>query len=118
MSLQTGCGRFGRWYFYCLVERSAFHEGEWPDGPTSDGLRAWNGQNNHLHPEIGERPEIALLLRRGRCVQTKFKVESAGGQYPEDTWYAWLKRRVGPNPSGEDRQGLLPNWPALPIPVG
>ena len=24
-------------------------------------------------------------------MQTKFKVENAGGQYPEDTWYAWLK---------------------------
>ena len=24
------------------------------------------------------------------AVQTKFKIENTGGQYPEDVWYAWL----------------------------
>jgi hypothetical protein len=36
-------------------------------------------------------PKSLSCCGAGDTVQTKFKVENAGGQYPEDTWYAWLK---------------------------
>jgi hypothetical protein len=64
---------------------------EWPDGPNKKWLESLERPDNEQHPSRKLDPKSLSCCGAGDTVQTKFKVENAGGQYPEDTWYAWLK---------------------------
>jgi hypothetical protein len=64
---------------------------EWPDGPNKKWLEGLQRPDNEQHPYRKLDPKSLSCCGAGDTVQTKFRVESAGGQYPEDTWYAWLK---------------------------
>ncbi len=46
--------------------------------------------NNHLHPERDLNPKSQYCCGAADVVRTRFKVETAGGEYPEDSRYAWL----------------------------
>ena len=82
--IQTGCGRFGRGHFYCLVERS-FPRGDWPDGPNKAWFENLQRPDNHLHPYRKLDPKSLYCCGEADAVKTKFKVESNGGPHPEDT---------------------------------
>jgi hypothetical protein len=90
---------------------------EWPDGPNKQWLEGLERPDNHKHPERRYDPKSLSCCGAGDTVQTKFRVESAGGQYLEDVWYAWLKEewvRIPPekivrdfSPSGQPYLFLL-----------
>jgi hypothetical protein len=65
------------------------NEGAAPLGHFFSGLL--ERPDNEQHPSRKLDPKSLSCCGAGDTVQTKFKVENAGGQYPEDTWYAWLK---------------------------
>lgn len=64
--------------------------GEWPNGPYKEWFQNLQRPDNDLHPERNLDPKSRYCCGAADVVKTRFKVESAGGQYPEDTWYAWL----------------------------
>ena len=63
---------------------------EWPDGPNKKWLESLQRPDNEQHPYRKFDPKSLSCCDAGDNVQTKFKVENVGGQYPEDIWYAWL----------------------------
>lgn len=63
---------------------------EWPDGPQKDWFQSLRRPDNHQHPERQLDSKSLFCCGAADVVKTRFKVESAGGEYPEDTWYAWL----------------------------
>jgi hypothetical protein len=63
----------------------------WPDGPNKQWLESLQRPDNDQHPYRNSDPKSLSCCGAADTVQTKFKVENSGGQYPEDTWYAWLK---------------------------
>ena len=65
--------------------------GTWPDGPNKRWLESLQRPDNDQHPYRQSDPKSLSCCGAADTVQTKFKVENSGGQYPEDTWYAWLK---------------------------
>ena len=65
--------------------------GEWPDGPYREWFQNLQRPDNHLHPERDLDAKSRYCCGAADIVKTQFKVESEGGQYPEDTWYAWLE---------------------------
>ena len=69
----------------------ALAHGTWPDGPNKQWLEGLQRPDNDQHPYRRSDPKSLSCCGAGDTVQTKFKVENSGGQYPEDTWYAWLK---------------------------
>src|SRR4030088_3427392 len=91
--------------------------GEWPDGPNKQWLEGLEQPDNHTHRERRYYPKSLSCCGVGDAVQTKFRVESVGGHYPEDAWYAWLKEewvRIPPekivrdfSPSGQPYLFLL-----------
>jgi hypothetical protein len=64
--------------------------GEWPDGPYKEWFQNLQRPDNDKHPERKHDPKSLYCCGAADVVKTKFKVESTGDQYPEDTWYAWL----------------------------
>jgi hypothetical protein len=64
--------------------------GEWPDGPNKEWFQRLQRPDNDLHPERQLDPKSLYCCGAADVVKTRFKVESAGGLYPDDTWYAWL----------------------------
>ncbi len=62
--------------------------GEWPDSPYRAWFRQLQRPDNHRHPERDEKSRSCCDI--ADTVDTRFKVESGTGPYPEDTWYAWL----------------------------
>jgi hypothetical protein len=64
--------------------------GEWPDSPHKEWFESLLRPDNHLHPERNVDPKSLYCCGAADVVKTRFKVEIAGGSYPEDTWYAWL----------------------------
>ena len=64
--------------------------GEWPDGPYKDWFQNLQRPDNDSHPERKLDPKSLSCCGAADVVRTKFRVENNGGQYPEDTWFAWL----------------------------
>ncbi len=64
--------------------------GDWPDGPHKDWFLMLERPDNDKHPYRRSDPKSLYCCGAADVVKTKFKVENAGGPYPEDTWYAWL----------------------------
>ena len=96
----------------------ALAHGTWPDGPNKQWLESLQRPDNDQHSYRRSDPKSLSCCGAGDTVQTKFKVENAGGQYPEDTWYAWLKELVGQDPAGQDRSGSRAGWSALSLHAG
>ena len=72
------------------VSTTVFARGEWPDGPYKEWFQGLQRPDNHLHPERNLDSKSLYCCGAADLVQTKFKVESTGGAYPDDIWYAWL----------------------------
>jgi hypothetical protein len=68
--------------------QSACAHSEWPDGPHKEWFQSLQRPDNHLNPRRDEKSRYCCGM--ADVVDTKFKVESSGGAYPQDTWYAWL----------------------------
>jgi len=64
---------------------------EWPDGPNKSFLQGLQRPDNGQHSYRDAKSRSCCGA--GDVVKTRFKVESAGGKYPEDRWYAWLDER-------------------------
>jgi hypothetical protein len=62
--------------------------GEWPDSPQKEWFEHLQRPDNDKYPSRDQRSRYCCGA--ADVVKTKFKVESAGGPHPEDTWYAWL----------------------------
>jgi hypothetical protein len=69
---------------------TALTRGEWPDGPNKEWFQNLQRPDNDAHPSRMLDPKSLSCCGAADVVKTKFKVESIGNQYPEDTWYAWL----------------------------
>src|SRR5258705_8451902 len=74
-----------------VVCTTGLTHGTWPDGPNKQWLESLQRPDNDQHPHRKSDPKSLSCCGAADTVQTKFKVENSGGQYPEDTWYAWLK---------------------------
>jgi hypothetical protein len=57
-------------------------------------------------------PKSLYCCDAGDVVKTKFKVESGGGAYPEDTWYAWLDESWTKIPAEKIVKDYAPNGQA------
>jgi hypothetical protein len=68
----------------------ALTHSEWPDGPEKEWFQNLQRPDNDAHPSRRHDPKSLFCCGAADVVKTKFRVESAGGKYPEDTWYAWL----------------------------
>ena len=74
----------------CALSPKSYGHGDWPDGPHKEWFQFLQRPDNHLHAHRQLDPKSLYCCGAADVVKTKFKVESAGGRYPEDTWYAWL----------------------------
>ena len=83
--------------------------GEWPDGPHKEWFENLRRPDNHLHPERNVDPKSQYCCGAADVVKTRFKVEMAGGEYPEDSWYAWLNDLWTKIPSEKIVEGHAPN---------
>jgi hypothetical protein len=68
----------------------AIARGDWPDGPYKEWFQNLQRPDNDKHPERLMDSKSLYCCGAADVVKTKFKVESNGGPYPDDTWYAWL----------------------------
>ena len=68
----------------------ALSHSDWPDGPEKEWFQNLQRPDNDAHPSRKHDPKSLYCCGASDVVKTKFKVESADGKYPEDTWYAWL----------------------------
>src|SRR3954469_7683171 len=73
-----------------VLSSAAFPKGEWPDGPNKAWFENLQRPDSHLHPERRIDPKSLYCCGEADVVRTTFKVESKGGNYPDDVWYAWL----------------------------
>jgi hypothetical protein len=64
--------------------------GEWPDGPYKEWFQNLQRPDNDRYPERRVDPKSLSCCGAADVVKTRFKVESNGGPYPEDIWFAWL----------------------------
>jgi hypothetical protein len=75
----------------CLAQpTTGFARGEWPEGPYKEWFQNLKRPDNAKHPYRQLDSKSLYCCGAADVVKTKFKVESAGGPYPEDQWYAWL----------------------------
>ena len=86
-----------------------FALGEWPDGPHKEWFENLRRPDNHLHPERNVDPKSQYCCGAADVVRTRFKVEMAGGEYPEDSWYAWLNNSWTKIPPEKIVEGHAPN---------
>ena len=71
-----------------VLAGSCWARGEWPDSPHKSWFQNLERPDNHQHPYRDEKSRFCCGI--ADTVDTRFKVEAAGGAYPEDAWYAWL----------------------------
>ena len=95
-----------------------FARGEWPDGPHKEWFENLRRPDNHLHPERDVDVKSQYCCGAADVVKTRFKVEMAGGEYPERFLVRLVGRFMDENPAREDRRGLRPEWTALPFHAG
>jgi len=81
------CGAFVSLVLLGSVPRS-LAGGEWPDSPYKGWFQNLQRPDNHLNPHRDEKSRSCCGI--ADVVDTKFKVETIAGPYPEDVWYAWL----------------------------
>jgi hypothetical protein len=86
--------------------------GEWPDGPYKDWFQNLQRPDNHEHPHRQMDPKSLYCCGAADVVRTKFKVESTGGRYPEDQWYAWLNETWTSIPPEKINREYAPNGEA------
>jgi hypothetical protein len=86
--------------------------GEWPDGPYTGWFQNLKRPDNAQHPYRELDPKSLYCCGVADVVKTKFKVERAGGRYPEDQWYAWLNDTWTPIPSEKIHPEYAPNGEA------
>jgi hypothetical protein len=67
--------------------------GEWPDGPNKTFLENLQRPDIDQHPYWRNDPKNLSCCGVADTVKTKYRVESIGGAYPEDVWYAWLEEQ-------------------------
>jgi hypothetical protein len=60
------------------------------DGPHNEWLQSLKRPDNDRNPHRQMDPKSLYCCGAADIVRTKFKVESTGGRYPDDHWYAWL----------------------------
>lgn len=60
------------------------------DGAHKEWLKSLRRPDNDRYPERQFDEKSLFCCGEADIVKTKFKVESTGGPYPEDRWYAWL----------------------------
>jgi hypothetical protein len=60
------------------------------DGPHKEWLQSLKRPDNDRNPHRQQDPKSLFCCGEADIVRTKFKVESTGGRYPDDQWYAWL----------------------------
>jgi hypothetical protein len=72
--------------------------GEWPDGPNKEWFQNLLRPDNEANPNRKLDPKSLSCCGAADVVKTKFRVESGGGRYPEDRWYAWLNDQWAPVP--------------------
>ena len=64
---------------------TALTHGEWPDGPNKEWFQNLQRPDNDSYPSRKIDPKSLYCCGAADVVKTKFKVENAGSQYPEDT---------------------------------
>jgi hypothetical protein len=64
---------------------------EWPDSPVKNFLEGLKRPDNDKHPERDST--VQSCCDAADTVRTRFRVQPAGGDYPQDRWYAWLNDR-------------------------
>ncbi len=74
-----------------IVVEHSMAGGEWPEGPYKEWFQNLQRPDNDQHPERRFDPKSLSCCGAADVVKTRFKVESGGGRYPEDRWYAWNK---------------------------
>jgi hypothetical protein len=85
----------------------SFARGEWPDSPHKAWFQNLQRPDNHLNPHRDEKSRYCCGI--ADVVDTKFKVESTGGQHPDDVWYAWLNEAWVRIPSEKIIDEFAPN---------
>ena len=70
---------------------TALTHDEWQDRSEKEWFQHLQRPDNDAYPSRKLDPKSLYCCGAADVVKTKFKVESAGSRYPEDTWYAWLK---------------------------
>ena len=85
----------------CTVATApCFALGEWPGGPHKEWFE---------HSEQNVDPKSQHCCGAADVVRTRFKVAMAGGEYPEDSWYAWLNDLWTTIPPEKIVEGHAPN---------
>jgi hypothetical protein len=75
---------------FLVLPGPALSHGDWPDGPDKEWFQNLKRPDNDKHPHRQLDHKSLYCCGAADVVKTRFKVESAGGRYPEDQWYAWL----------------------------
>ena len=88
---------------------SALARGEWPDDPNKEWFENLQRPDNERHPERKLDPKSLFCCGAADVVRTKYRVESTGGQYPEDVWYAWLNESWEKVPPEKIVKGFAPD---------
>ena len=88
---------------------TALTHGEWPDGPNKEWFQNLQRPDNNSYPSRKLDPKSLYCCGAADVVKTKFKVENAGSQYPEDTWYAWLENSWVKIPAEKIVKDYAPN---------
>ena len=71
----------------------SFAGGDWPDGPDKGFLQSLQRPDNEQNPHRKIDPKSLSCCGAADTVKTRYRVESSGGPYPEDVWYAWLNEQ-------------------------
>jgi len=74
---------------FMLTPKHSFAGGDWPDSPHKEWFQKLQRPDNDKYPFRDANSRSCCGA--GDVVKTRFKVESTGGRYPEDRWYAWLQ---------------------------
>ena len=88
---------------------TALAHGEWPDGPSKEWFQNLERPDNDSYPSRKLDPKSLYCCGAADVVKTQFKVEDAGSQYPEDTWYAWLENSWVKIPAEKIVKDYAPN---------
>jgi hypothetical protein len=94
----------------------SFGRGEWPDSPYKAWFQNLQRPDNHLNPHRDEKSRYCCGI--ADVVDTKFKVESAGGPHPDDVWYAWLNEKWARIPPEKIVDEFAPNGRAYLFVLG
>ena len=71
----------------------SFAGGDWPDSPDKAFLESLQRPDNDQNPQRRQDPKSLSCCGAADTVKTRYRVESTGGAYPDDVWYAWLNDR-------------------------